>query len=490
MRAAANPAALVAATPQIPEVSDSAWRRAALVGTWTVVLLALGALIASIELLILVAAIGGLTAAAVILARPWIGVVLVLFSVPFGSIAQVGMGDFSVSATQPLVALLALGWILRGIRRRDLRVAPSSVLATTVALIGFLLLSVTLAEAKGPAIKEALKWGELLVLLVVTADLARDRGMAMRLLVALLAAGALEALWGGVSAVIGRGPSAFALGGGIRAFGHFDQPNPFAGYLSTIIPIGVALVLFGRGTRLRLFALAATGALGVGVLLSQSRGAWLGLAFSAFILLLLWSRGSRALLAPICAALVFLVVLVGAGFIPGQLFDRLGQTVEYFGIFDVRSVPLTPENWAVVERMAHWQAAWYMFLDHPWLGVGTGNYAEAYPRYYLRGWLEPLGHAHNLYLNQLAEIGVVGLTLFLVFLGTAFKRFVAALKIRGSDVEWRALLLGATGALIVFCTHNLFDNLFVHGVNAQIGFFLGLGLVASDRLRSVGMGHA
>jgi len=34
----------------------------------------------------------------------------------------------------------------------------------------------------------------------------------------------------------------------------------------------------------------------------------------------------------------------------------------------------------------------------------------------------------------------------------------------------------------VFCVHNLFDSLFVHSVNVQVGVLLGLGLVAAERV--------
>jgi hypothetical protein len=52
----------------------------------------------------------------------------------------------------------------------------------------------------------------------------------------------------------------------------------------------------------------------------------------------------------------------------------------------------------------------------------------------------------------------------------------------GGDVFWRAVLAGVFGGLIVFCVHNLFDSLFVHSVNIQIGVLLGLGLLAVRHL--------
>ena len=38
----------------------------------------------------------------------------------------------------------------------------------------------------------------------------------------------------------------------------------------------------------------------------------------------------------------------------------------------------------------------------------------------------------------------------------------------------RALAVGLLGSLVMFCTHNMFDNLLVHGVGIQIGILLGL----------------
>jgi O-antigen ligase len=95
-----------------------------------------------------------------------------------------------------------------------------------------------------------------------------------------------------------------------------------------------------------------------------------------------------------------------------------------------------------------------------------------------------LGHAHNYYINMLAELGVVGGSLLLLLLGVTFTQFGGAL-VRSesqSGLFWRAVLAGVFGGFVVFCVHNLFDSLFVHSVNVQIGVLLGLGIVARQRL--------
>ena len=356
-----------------------------------------------------------------------------------------------------------------------------------VAMVALAGLSIGYAVDKASAIKEALKWLELLLALVIVVDLVRDPRAARWVIGAMLVAGAAEATYGAVQFVTGSGPAAFDLQGALRAFGHFDQPNPFAGYLTTILPLAVCMaVCRANPLPFRWLALFASALLLVGIGLSQSRGAWLGAAVAAVCLLLAWSRSTRRLLVPMALGGAFLLALAVSGALPASITDRLSQAIAYFGVFDVRNVDVTGDNWAVVERMAHWQAGWYMFLDHSWLGVGAGNYAQAYPAYYVGSWVEPLGHAHNYYLNMLAELGIVGGSLLVVLLLLTYKHLGGAL-VRSeaqSNTFWRAVLAGVFGGLIVFCVHNLFDSLFVHSVNMQIGVLLGLGLVAAQYLAS------
>jgi O-antigen ligase len=341
------------------------------------------------------------------------------------------------------------------------------------------------ADDRPAAAKESLKWLELLLAVLIVVDLATEPRLVRWVIGAMLVAGAAEAAYGAVQFVTDTGPGAFQLSGALRAFGHFDQPNPFAGYLTTILPLAICMALCpANPPRFRWLALGAVGLLGVGIGLSQSRGAWLGAAVAAVCLLLAWSRVTRRLLIPCALGAALALALAVSGVLPAAILDRLGQTIEYFGVFDVRTVEVTSENWAVVERMAHWQAGWYMFLDHPWLGVGAGNYAAAYPQYFVGSWREALGHAHNYYLNILAELGVVGGGLLLLLLALAFRQLGGPL-VRSElrrDPFWRAVLAGVFGGLVVFCIHNMFDSLFVHSVNIQVGVLLGLGLLAVDRL--------
>jgi putative inorganic carbon (HCO3(-)) transporter len=460
--------------------------------TWAVVVIALGVAVALPEQpqdLVL----GVLASAAAVLSliQPLVAVPLLLFAVPFGGLARGSSGDsstdLSFGAAEIVVALLTLAWLARGVRRHELNIRAGAIVATTLVMIALALFSIAYADDRPAAIKEALKWLELLIALVIVVDLTREARAARWVIGAMLVAGAAEAAYGAIQFVTDNGPGAFQLDGALRAFGHFDQPNPFAGYLTMILPLAICMALSrANPTPFRWLSLGAVVLLAAGIGLSQSRGAWLGAAVAAACLLLAWSRFTRRLLIPCALGGALAVALAISGVLPPAILDRLAQTIEYFGVFDVRTVDVTSENWAIVERMAHWQAGWYMFLAHPWLGVGAGNYGQAYPDFSVGQWIDALGHAHNYYINMLAELGLVGGGTLLLLLGLAFRQLGGALVDSEGRRQnfWRAVLAGVFGGLVVFCVHNMFDSLFVHSVNIQVGVLLGLGLLAADRLRA------
>jgi len=466
---------------------------------WAIAIFAVGLAVALPDPVQLAVGLVGLAAVIAAFIQPLAIMPLVAFAIPFGSILRgqptadetQQTAELAVGATDILVALLGAAWLAHGIRRRRIDIHTGGLVAALLALVGLALLSVGYADDRVSAIKESAKWIELLLVLLVVVDLVRQQAAALWVVAPLFLAGAAEATYGAIQFATGSGPQTFELQGTLRAFGHFDQPNPFAGYLTTILPLALLMAVSGSNpTWFRGLSLGVAALLAVGIGLSQSRGAWLGAAFAFLTLVIVWSRHTRKLLAP--AALLGSIVLTMAlaGLLPPSVLDRVAQAVAYFGVFDVTTVETTGENFAVVERMAHWQAGWNMFVDHPWFGVGAGNYADAYDRYFLRGWPEALGHAHNYYLNMLAELGVLGGAALLAILALTFRTLGSPLlrSAAGGSSFWRALLAGAIGGLVVFCVHNLFDSLFVHGVQIQIGILLGLGLAAARHLRDT-VGH-
>ena len=141
----------------------------------------------------------------------------------------------------------------------------------------------------------------------------------------------------------------------------------------------------------------------------RSRAArWVGAACGVVgMALALGPRARRWALAALGLGALALA-LGGAGLLPDVLAARLASITRYLTIFDAGTVAVTPQNFAVVERMAQMQAGWRMFLAHPLTGVGPGNYTLAYPAFAVGTWYASRGHAHNYYIHMAAETGVIG----------------------------------------------------------------------------------
>lgn len=429
---------------------------------------------------LLVAAAGGL----LILVRPALGLPMLAVAVPFGSLGSIGMGPGAIGLADLLLAAICGAWLLRRLAkgRLDLRWPPFAVAG--VLLLATMLLSFLPATELSGAIKETVKWAELWVAAVLVLNLV-DAGSAVWLALGLLAAGAAEGLLGLYQSLMQTGPKGFLLAGGImRAAGTFQQPNPYGGYLGMTLPLAAGLLLTawpGRAVSVRRRQLAAvwlTAAVAAvliagGLFASWSRGAWLGAAVGVTSVVL--ARGGRLLKVALVSGVVGVLVSFaswGRLPLPGALEQRFSDYVADFTTIDVRTVEVTDANFAVVERVAHWQAAWNMFAERPWTGVGLGNYATVYPRYALPRWGDPLGHAHNYYLNMAAEAGLPGLAAYLVWAGAGL--WVAIRAVRVSTGLWRGLALGTLGMWAHLAVHSFFDNLYVHAMSIHMGLLLGL----------------
>ena len=430
---------------------------------------------------------------------PRLAFCLLAFAVPFGSLVERNVGPVSLTGTELLVLLLLILWFLRSVAARRLVVPRPPLLLALLVFLMAILLSTLVTVSLELSGKEIVKWVEVLIVYLLMADML-DESWGRWVVYALLAAGSAEALFGIYQFLRRVGPEGFVLFGRfMRAYGHFAQPNPFAGYLGLTLPLAYALTLDAieawrtgawrvqAGVRRvveqllpHAVAVAAFALMSVAMVMSWSRGGWVGAAAALLVVTVARSRTARVSALAVGLLLAYLLLVGGARYLPSALLQRVSDLVPYVGGVDVTSVEVNDANWAVIERMAHWQAAVGMFSAHPWLGVGIGNYAVAYPRYAVGRWRDPLGHAHNYYLNIAAEAGLVGLSAFVLLLTACFlqawrvlRRFDGGLRSAG-DHYWRTVALGALGVLVHLAVHSVFDNLFVHSMNVQLALVLGL----------------
>jgi len=231
--------------------------------------------------------------------------------------------------------------------------------------------------------------------------------------------------------------------------------NALAGYLNVVIPVAIGATVLAKERWLRYLGFVCITTAVAALYLTGSRGGLIALggALSVTVWYLVPRRATIAVL--LCSAVLSAAIALPLA--PRESSQERLQSVDDF----------TQES-----RLALWGAAGLMFLSHPVLGVGYGNY-KFLLHAYVPGISDDLD-SHNLYLQLLAETGIVGFLAFFVLLG-AFARI--GLKLRKTpDPYYRAIGVGVCGALVATLLHGFVD--FIFGVSPQFGnvFWLVLAL--------------
>jgi len=486
-------------------------KRLLLEGAGLLLALATGWLLARLPLPMTVALVGLAALVAGTIAEPLVGVVAGIFLGLLRAYLQTEVPQVPAQVGHFFIALaLAAHWA-RGLLRRRLPVPlgrehPAfSFFLPVMAFLGVAGLS--LWNAAGLfldyGLPELIKWVEIGLILWLVAERATSRALPA-LLAGILAVGLFQAALGLYQfGLRGEGPTHFLIPGTdfYRAYGTFEQPNPYAGTMGMMLALTVG-ALGGQAMEcVRHFSkcLAHKGWAGLMVLLggsalmagalaaSWSRGAWIGFGAALVVMALALPRRARWGFILAAALVVLFLALYAAGLLPARVVARLTEFAAEVRLQDVRGVGINSANYAVVERLAHWQSAVEMWRAHFWTGVGLGGYEPAYPKFALINWPMALGHAHNIYLNMLAETGLLGLMVYLFLWGWVFWQTWRATR-RASGLA-RGVAVGLLGAWTQLSVHHLFDNLYVNNVHLLVGLLLGLLVVVREYSES-GYGEA
>ena len=189
-----------------------------------------------------------------------------------------------------------------------------------------------------------------------------------------------------------------------RVFSTLENPNVLAAYLDIFICLALGFLTKAERRAQKLILIGAIILLVACLTMTYSRGAFLTLAiiFAIYGLLRDW----RILI--LFAGIAGLIALSDTSF-----FNRILST---FAMSD------TLESL----RVGIWVSTGAMISDHPFIGIGWGAYQFVYPQYnyYIADPEIIIYHAHNIYLNYAAEVGIVGaLAFFWYFFGTMFISF-------------------------------------------------------------------
>jgi putative inorganic carbon (hco3(-)) transporter len=218
-----------------------------------------------------------------------------------------------------------------------------------------------------------------------------------------------------------------------RMAGPIGETNRYAQVMLMLVPLGLFRMIGEKSTALRILAGAMTVAVTLGVVLSFSRGGAVGLVALVIALMVLRMVRLRYVLISVIGLAVILMVLP-------QYFDRVTSLLAASGLG--ADAPTSAVDNSLLSRLTETLAAALVIVDHPVVGVGPGMFPFFYEEYaqvvgiLIRNDVER--QAHNLYLGVGAEIGIVGLVVFLIIAFLTMRMLLAARRaslVRRPDLE-------------------------------------------------------
>ena len=368
--------------------------------------------------------------------------------VPLGHHVLVRRQPIVLTSTAPWLAMLLVVQLLSAYASQDVPASATEVMTFVTEGLGLFLLLVNVIRT--PAMLRAATWtilvvgaalGALSVYQQLTGSFTNNYlGFAQ-------IKDAAGGFFTGVETLVGRARQPDLTG-------PIGDQNFYAQFMLMLIPIGVARTVAERGLLLKVLAMVATALVGLGVLLTFSRGAAIAGVIIFIGMIVLRLIHPRAILVAIVAVVLALVAFP-------QYATRVATLDVFTAIFSDDSVIDTADA-SLRSRATENIAAALVFIDHPLLGVGPGQFPTYYGRYANEIGLEVQAtnrQAHTLYFGIGAELGVGGLIAFLAALGMTIRELFRSRKLPNAPPELVATCIGLILALAAFMLTGLFLHL-------------------------------
>ena len=221
-----------------------------------------------------------------------------------------------------------------------------------------------------------------------------------------------------------------------RIKGLFENSNDLALHLVSMIPIAVALGLSKAGMFRKLVYFGIAGLMVAAVIVTYSRGGFLGLVAAGLILARRLGRKSKGMTT---AAIVFAAIMFLA-LAPGAYSSRLGT------IFN-SAADLTGSS---SQRTEVFKRSVVVALRYPIFGVGIGNFYHKSPRNLV---------THNAYTQVAAEMGMAAMVVYIMFLIYPIRRMrlIENQSFENPDQRWFYYLsIGLQASLVGFMVSSFF----------------------------------
>ncbi len=253
-----------------------------------------------------------------------------------------------------------------------------------------------------------------------------------------------------------------------RLSGPINEPNMWGQVIVSVLPFVIfgflrsdinGKLMYAGAFSLMIFALLNT----------YSRGGYLAFFVCIFLIMFFFTKFNLLFTSAVIGLLILIVP-----FIPPAYVERF-QTLTAFTSTSQTGIY---QEGSFRGRTSEVIAGFKMFSDHPILGIGSANYAINYQKYAQIIGIETRAEereAHSLYVEIMAETGILGILSFLGFLFALF-RGLSNIKANLMHTRYYAQISPYISAMQVSLISYLFASLFLHG--AFLRFFWVLSALA------------
>ena len=398
-------------------------------------------------------AIGAVCAMVLLVAKPIIGVCIIAATFPLlPTMGVVALGVY-------LLAVLFIKYLYDEENKINIDTFDVAIFVMCISLVYGVLNSYAVAGSVLPAAVYIL----FVASFYTIRRAAKEKDFLNTLLNLIVFVSAAVSLYGIYQKVTGQAETTWTdtemfeeMGG--RIYSTFGNPNVFGEYLLMVMPITFGLMLKTGSTNRKALYLGAFALQAVCMILTYSRGCWIGIALAMGLMIVFTRRKLTSLL-------VFALILAPL-FIPETIMQRL---------LSIGNVTDTSTSY----RVYIWQGTIRMLKDFWYCGVGIGEaaFGNVYPSYSLNAVSAP--HAHNLYLHILSETGIIGISAVAALL-ILFYKYISSAAIKNKENKITAVSLGC--AMIGYLAQGMFDNVWY---NYRIYFFFFVVLALGAALKDV-----
>ncbi|HWI52010.1 MAG TPA: O-antigen ligase family protein [Symbiobacteriaceae bacterium] len=352
-------------------------------------------------------------------------------------------------------------WLLQKVMAGDFTWRASSVFLGLAAFVAIAATAMLQSADRGASFESFLLWVTAILLFLLMVNLTRNTRDVAAFMGPVMAGAVLMAFWSlyqfKYPPVIEEhwvDPSEAGL---VRTFAGMNNPNYLALFMELYIPLVVGLWVQQPKRRLELTGIL--GLMGIALLLTQSRGGWLGLAVAAAVFIVL-RAGRWSFLMVLGAALVWAAA-------PQSIRDRV---LTAFNPEHTSNLYRTNIRIGVLRTI---KSSWFLGT-----GLGAKAFTDVYQRYMLSG--AGAAHAHNVYLQMIGETGVFGFAAIAWALFATIRRTV----VDGFDRLRSPVVASVAAAMVGVLVHGTAEHIW-YNPKVLFSFWavagLGMGLALSSR---------